>query len=125
MLKEADMAEVRNAEELAKQKQQRLAEARGLRTIGGQVISQILGRIKAGDLNALPLTAAKGQPCLMALLADARRAIEIGQKLERIETGEEVEKRFELLIEGLIADLPPAEQAEVRAMAFAIAQQQL
>jgi hypothetical protein len=133
MQREADLAEMRVVEDLKAQKQARIAEARGLRSVGGQVVMRIIQRIQGGELNDIPLIGRmvypeKGRPYrvdgLLDVLPKARQAIEIGQKLERTETGEDAGAKFEAMIEALIADMSPAEQAEVRSMAFRIAQGQ-
>jgi len=129
--KEADIALAEAAEERKKHKLARISEGRGLRQIGGQVVRRIIQRIQAGELDDMPLVGRMvypevGRPYrqdgLLDLLADARKAIEIGQLIERREVGEGDEE-FLTLLERMLADLPPHEQALVRAAAFRAARE--
>jgi hypothetical protein len=115
--KEADLAEARAVEELKKSKLARLAEAGALRASGAQVVKEFLTRVSQGALQEGKLSFEE----LCKLLPKAMKAIELGQKLERTENGEDVNAKFEALIEALIADMNPEEQVEVRAIAFRIA----
>lgn len=120
---EADIALQRDAKVLKAQKEQRLAEARGLRAAGSKVVEAILLRLKQSpeELMKVPLVGTSKEPGLYYLLREARQAIKLGQDLERRELGEDVNQKFAALIELLIQDMPPEEQAYVRAMAMRVA----
>lgn len=64
------------------------------------------------------------QLSLFDLLPDARKAIEVGQKLDRAETGDDKKKGLVALIEGLMDGMSEEEKAAVRAMAAEVAQRQ-
>lgn len=158
--READAAEARNAEELAKQKRLRIAEARGLRHVGAEVVRHLIQKLGValaerepiGAIESVPYSETKvteepqydaagnltgtirrtvtvegvrifRRPGLMDLLPAARKAIEVGQKLERIETGADAEGNLEAWVAELIQGLPPEEQAEMRELARRIAQE--
>lgn len=52
------------------------------------------------------------------------KAIECGQRLERIETGEVVDGSLLILIEAMIEEFTPEEQHYVRAVARRVAEDQ-
>lgn len=137
--READLAEARAVDELKKRKQARIQSAQAAQTVGTAVLSETLKRLKEGELNGLPLVGRmvypdkeKGEKFrpyrvdgLLDVLPRALKAIDVGQKLERTELGEDADERFEAVIEAIIAELTPEEQAQVRAFAFRLGKQQL
>lgn len=121
--READLAEVRAVEALKKQKEARIVEAQALRSAGAQGLKALLKALP--ELDDVPLVGRmvypeKGRPYRVDGLIDMfpkfSKAIEVGQRLERLETGEGLNNKLETVIEALIADLSPEEQADVRAV---------
>lgn len=133
MRQEAELAEMRAVQELQAQKKARLAEAQALRAAGVMGVRRFLELVRAGELEKLPFAGYKVFPekgpayrvlGLTDLLPTCIVAIECGQRLERIETGEDVDGSFLALVEAMIAEFAPEEQQYVRRIARRIASEQ-
>ena len=95
---------IAEAEENEKQREQRLREARSLRAAGRSVFTRFLALIQSGELERITLQRVKHSieqrsesgshktedetKAITELLDMATKAIEVGQKLERLELGE-------------------------------------
>lgn len=137
--READEASARTVEDLAKRKQQRTREAQSLRMAGGKLIAAFLKKVTDNpkELAELPLTGRlvvpdNGKPYRQMGMADllpmATRAMVYGHKLERTETGENQDDKFEgfvkRFVERLCEGAPAAEAEAIKTLAFRIAREE-
>lgn len=126
-----DIAESQVVEEMRRQKFQRILEAQTQRAVGTQVFREIMQKIATGDLKKLPLTSQvvypdQGKPYKVAGLLDylpaAGKAINDGQRNERLETGESLEDRLEKVLNALTQDFSPEERRAFKAVARRVAE---